>query len=209
MDAKDGSAAGTAAREPLKISARDGYRLWARSYDDAPNAVISLVDRHLEIPSGLVIDVACGTGRWVERTGGFGVDMSIEMLARRPGRVAQADARRLPFADGVADITLCILALGYIWPAEDAVAELHRITRPGGLIIAADLHPAAITAGWTRSFRDGGVIYEIENRPYRPDGAVDLYFGEPERALYERAGKAEIAEEVRRIPAVWMKRWRR
>jgi SAM-dependent methyltransferase len=209
MGPEDGAAARAAARELVKTSPAEGYRLWARTYDDAPNAIVSLVDRHLEIPSGLVIDVACGTGRWVERTGGFGVDTSVEMLARRPGRVAQADARQLPFADGAADVALCILALGYIWPAEAAIAELHRITRPGGLIVAADLHPAAIAAGWTRSFRDGGVSYEIENRPYRPEGAVDLYFGEPERALYERAGKAEIADEVRRIPAVWMKRWRR
>ena len=173
----------------MRVSVREGYRLWAPGYDDAPNAVISLIDRHLEIPPGLVIDVACGTGRWVQRTGGFGVDLSSEMLARTAGRVAQADARQLPFADGVADVTLCILALGYIWPAEDAIAELHRITKRGGWIVAADFHPRAVAAGWTRSFREGGVIYEIENHPYQPDGATDLYFGEPERAIYENAGK--------------------
>jgi len=188
---------------------RDGYRLWARTYDDVPNAVVSLIDRHLEIPAGRVIDVGCGTGRWVERTGGFGVDTSMEMLARRPGRVARADARQLPFADGTADVALCILSLGYIWPAEDAVAELHRITRPGGWIIAADFHPRAIAAGWTRSFKEDGVVYEIENRPWQPDGSVDLYFGDPERAIYENAGKGKKFEEARQIPAVWMKRWRR
>jgi len=193
----------------VKISARDAYPIWARTYDDAPNPIVSLIDRHLEIPAGLVIDVACGTGRWVERTGGIGVDLSLEMLKRRPARVAQADALHLPFADEIADVVLCVLALGYISPPEQAIAEMRRITRPGGTIIGADLHPQAIAAGWTRSFRDSGVVYEIENQPFRPEGAADLYFDEPERAIYERAGKLELFEQVRSIPAVWMKRWTR
>ncbi len=202
MGAKDGASARASAREPVKISARDAYRRWARTYDDDLNPIVSLIDRHLDVPAGVVIDIGCGTGRWVERTGGFGVDLSIEMLARRPGRVAQADALRLPFRDEIADAGLCILALGYISPAETAIEEMLRITRRGGLVIAAD-----IAAGFTRSFRDGDVVYEIENRPYRPAGATDLYFGDPERAIYERAGKAKLFDEVRHMPAAWMKRW--
>jgi SAM-dependent methyltransferase len=207
MGAKDGQAAGAASRQPLKISATEGFRRWARTYDDVPNPVVSLIGRHLEIPSGLVIDVACGTGRYVEQCGGFGVDLSMDMLLKRPGRVAQADARRLPFRDGIADVGLCILSLGYITPPEAAIEELHRITRPGGTIIAADFHPRAIAAGWTRWFRDGDTVYEIENYPYQPDGAADLYFGEPERAIYERAGKN--FDGAHEIPAVWMKYWTR
>ena len=192
-----------------KVSVREGYRLWARTYDDAPNVIVSLIDRHIEVPSGLVVDIACGTGARVNRTGGFGADLSIEMLANAPRRVVQADARRLPFADAVAGVTLCILALGYIRPPEAAIAELERITRPGGWIIAADFHPRALAAGWSRSFRDSGDVYEIENQPYIAEGATDLYFGEPERAIYEQAGKARLFEEAQNIPAAWMKRWRR
>jgi len=207
MGAEDGAIARAASRKPVIVSAREGFRRWARTYDDAPNPVVSLIDRHLEIPAGLVIDIACGTGRWVERSGGFGADLSMEMLVKRPGRVAQADARRLPFRDGVADVALCILALGYISPPEAAIEELYRITKPGGTIIAADFHPRAIAAGWTRWFRDGDAVYEIENHPYQPEGAEDLYFGAPERAIYERAGKN--FDGAQDIPAVWMKRWRR
>ncbi len=205
MGAKDGAAASASSRKPVKVSAREGFGRWARTYDDAPNPVVSLIDRHLEFPSGLVIDVACGTGRWVERTGGFGVDLSIEMLSKRADRVSQADARRLPFRDGIADVALCILALGYISPPEAAIDELFRITRPGGTIIAADFHPRAIAAGWTRWFRDGDIVYEIDNQPYQPEGAADLYFGEPERIIYERAGKN--FDGARDIPAVWIKSW--
>ncbi len=186
----------------MKISAREAYPIWARTYDDAPNPIVSLIDRHLEIPPGVVIDVACGTGRWVERTGGFGVDLSREMLKR--GRVAQADAQKLPFRNGCADVAMCILALGYISPPESALEEMRRVTRRGGWIITAD-----IDGGLTRSFRDGETVYEIEHEPYRPDGAIDLYFGEPERCLYERAGRADLFEQVRYRPAAWMKIERR
>jgi len=193
----------------VKIAAREAYRIWARTYDDVPNALVSLIDRHLEIPAGLVIDVACGTGRRVERTQGFGVDISFEMLSHRAGRVAQADALRLPFRDGIADVTICILALAYITPVEAAIEEMRRITRPGGCIIAADIHPDAIAAGWTRSFRDGEHVYEIENQPYRPEGATDLSFGEPERLIYERAGRIDVFERTRNVYAAWIKRWQR
>ena len=211
MGAENRAPAPAAPRKPVttRIAARDAYRLWARTYDEAPNAMVSLIDRHLEIPAGRVIDVACGTGRRVERSGAFGVDLSLEMLSRAPRRVAQADALRLPFADGTADVTLCILALGYIAPAESAIEELFRITRPGGWIIAADVHPLAIAAGWTRSFREDDVVYEIENHPWRPDGADDLFFGGPERAIYAGAGRLDLFERIRATPAVWMKRWRR
>ncbi len=211
MDAEDDAPARTPARELVthKVPAAEGYRIWARTYDDALNPIVSLIDRHLEIPPGLVIDVACGTGRWIERTRGFGADLSSEMLAKCRGRAAQSDARMLPFPTGVADVAMCILALGYISPPETVLEEMQRITRAGGTIICADLHPLAIEAGWTRSFRDGSEVYEIENRPFRPDGAIDLYFGEAERAVYERAGRAALFEQVRSIPAAWMKRWTR
>src|ERR1700681_3201446 len=79
-----------------KVSPPEAYRLWAATYDDEPNPILCLVDRNLKIPGGLVIDVACGTGR----RGGIGVDLSMEMVARSSGPAAQADARQLPFAGG-------------------------------------------------------------------------------------------------------------
>ena len=37
--------------------------------------------------------------------------------------------------------------------------------------------------------------------------AQDLYFGEPERDIYARAGKAELFEKTREIPAAWIRKW--
>jgi ubiquinone/menaquinone biosynthesis C-methylase UbiE len=202
------------------LSAREGYRHWASTYDDTPNPIVSLVDRNFDLGDlrgKIIIDVACGTGRRTMKIGAIGVDLSFEMLARGEGRFVQADALCLPFAGGAADLTLCTLALGYISPVREVMTELCRITRRGGAILAADVHPEAIAAGWKRSFRDGPNVYEIENHAYSfedlgVDGLVleaarDLYFGEPERAIYDHAGKAELFERAREVPAAWIRRW--
>jgi len=202
------------------VSAREGYRRWASTYDEAPDPMVSLVDRHLDIGDArgrLIIDVACGTGRRTRQLGAIGVDLSFEMLACGEGQLAQADALHLPFADGVADLVLCTLALGYISSVPEVMLELRRIAQRGATILAADVHPKAIAAGWKRSFRDGAETYEVAHHPYSFDDlevhglmledARDLYFGEPERAIYERAGKSSLFERVRGTPAAWIRRW--
>ncbi|MGH9557737.1 MAG: class I SAM-dependent methyltransferase [Bryobacteraceae bacterium] len=204
------------------LTAREGYRIWAANYNAAPNPIVSLLDRNLDlgdIRGKRVMDVACGTGRSIERTGGIGSDLSFEMLARCTRPSVQADARQLPFPDGIADVVLCTLALGYIDPPRAAMEEMRRIAKPGGLVIVADLHPKAIAAGWKRSFRDADSVYEIANQPYSlGDLAIDglsledsrdLYFGEPERAIFEQAGKTDRWEQACAIPALWMRRWRK
>jgi ubiquinone/menaquinone biosynthesis C-methylase UbiE len=207
----------------MLVSAQEGYRQWAATYDASPNPIVALEARYLSewlrgARGKRVIDVGCGTGRWIERVGGVGVDLSREMLAQcsAAGRVAQADALRLPFASQVADVVLCTLSLGYLWPARAALEEMMRVARSGGAVIVTDVHPQAIRCGWKHSFRDGQGVYEIENRPYSledlpREGLEDvkeLFFGEPERPIFERAGKLEFFEESCRIPAVWMLKWR-
>jgi malonyl-CoA O-methyltransferase len=225
MGAKTGSLAPTATRKPvMTVQPSQGHQRWAATYCDSPNPMVSLVDRHLRQwlgdVSGLrVIDVACGPRALPSS---FGADLSIEMLRRNParGRVVQADARLLPFASAAADVVVCTLALGYIHPARAAMKEMRRIARRGGIVIASDVHPAALAAGWKRSFRDaGGISVEIESRAHSLDDLevdgltfereCDLHFGDPEREIYERAGRLERFDGDRRIPAAWIRQWRR
>jgi malonyl-CoA O-methyltransferase len=207
-------------REPVIVSAREGYRRWASTYEVATNPIVSLVERNLDLGDTrgrIVVDVACGTGRRAKKIGAFGVDLSFEMLALGAGSLVNADALHLPFANETADLVLCTLAFGYISPVREVMTEMRRITRHGGTILAADVHPQATAAGWKRSFRDGDAVYEIENRPYSFDDlsvdglvlehALDLYFGEPERAIYEAAGKIELFKQSLEVPAAWIRRW--
>lgn len=99
-----------------------------------------------------VLDVATGTGaqaRAFARTGAHvvGVDLSSRMLAiaRRKTRdrnasFLKADATALPMADESFDVASVSLALHEMPPSvrSRAVAELARVTRPGGTIVIVE-----------------------------------------------------------------------
>ena len=221
------------------LAARDAYRLWASSWDRDPSAIVSLESRMLapwlsDLAGKRVLDVSCGTGRWLEfaaRAGAavVGLDLSPEMLAeaaRKPGlapRLAVSDATRLPIADGCADIVLCTLSLGHLADAAPAISEMARIARPGGTVIVSDFHPEAFRRGWKRTFRSGGQTFEVENF-YHSLGslldaasrgglaleeAIEPCFAEPERHIFVNAGKPALFDEVQGIPAVLLARWRK
>lgn len=98
--------------------------------------------RSLELPPGsLVLDVACGTGdlcRELQEAGmrAIGVDVSWGMLteARGCGALVQADALRLPIADGAADGITCGFALRNVVDLQRLFAEMARALRPGGRV---------------------------------------------------------------------------
>lgn len=105
-------------------------------------------------PPGAGLDVGCGTGVLAARlsAAGYqmtGVDPSAGMLevmrARAPGvRAVQASATELPFEDGRFDLVLTVAVLHHI-AEPDAVrgslAEMVRVTRPGGRILVWDHNP--------------------------------------------------------------------
>jgi SAM-dependent methyltransferase len=92
-----------------------------------------------------VVDVACGTGAVSRdalarvRPDGTvaGADINDGMLAvaraAAPGTdFRRADAERLPWPDAVADVALCQQGLQFVANPAAALAELHRVLRPGG-----------------------------------------------------------------------------
>jgi malonyl-CoA O-methyltransferase len=201
------------------------HRLWAASYDAAPNPLLALEERLLEplLPDMrgiLAIDVACGSGRWARRLARRGarviaVDLCPEMLRLAPGRRVMADAGMLPLPDAVADLTMCAFAMSYL--AAACPAELARITRPGGLVIVSDMHPAAAARGWTRSFRAQGKWIAVAARAYTLDDLltpklalstlVEAPLDEPERPIFERAGKMAQFRDACRGPAVYVAKY--
>ena len=216
----------------MPVSPEEGYRLWAPTFDRSPNPIIAREARLLkewlsDLDGKRIVDVSCGTGRWLAFAGAngaraVGCDPSSEMLrqARRKvhGGVVQGDALRLPFASGIADGVLCTLSLGYLRPPQLALQEMRRVARTGGTVIVTDLHPDAVRRGWTHSFRSDGVVYEIENHRYSLDDlavdglnledAQDLFLGTPEKEIFDQTGKAAFFEEACSTPAVWALQWR-
>ncbi|MEN0066525.1 MAG: methyltransferase domain-containing protein [Myxococcota bacterium] len=101
-------------------------------------------------PGQRCLDVACGTGALtravVARAGDpslvVGLDAQPEMLdvARRavPGvRWVEGDATALSFEDGSFDRSVSQFGLMFVDDPGRALAELRRVTRPGGRVVAA------------------------------------------------------------------------
>ena len=214
----------------VRVSPREGYELWADTWDATPSPIVALEQRTLlpwieNLHPRRAIDVGCGTGRWTERLNAIGVDASPAMLAvaaRKPaldGRLAVADAAALPVAGSAAGLVLCALSLGHVRERGAAMREFALILAPGGTLLLTDFHPAALARGWRRTFRRDGLVYELENHPYtveelRGDAAglalaecTEGAIGEPERGLFEIAGRPELFDAAWGVPAVLLTRW--
>jgi ubiquinone/menaquinone biosynthesis C-methylase UbiE len=208
----------------ISLEPIDAYRLLAQDYDSSPNPLLALEQRTMAallppLRGTRVVDAAAGTGRWAShcQTRGaqtIAADFCLEMLACAPGPVVLADANRLPLPDGFADVTICAFALGY---APACLPELARVTRRGGAVLVSDVHPEAIRSGWTRTFRQGSGVISVAHHPYalkdlfaaglRLDCIVEPRFGEPERAVFAKAGRIEAFEVAARDPAIFVSRW--
>jgi ubiquinone/menaquinone biosynthesis C-methylase UbiE len=207
-----------------KLPAREAYALLAPEYDRSPNALISLEERTMapllpDLRGRRVVDVGAGRGRWASRLaarGGFAiaVDFCHEMLQWSSTQAVQAEGGLLPLRDSCADFVVCAFALGY---ARNVFAELRRIVRPGGMVLASDVHPEALRRGWTRTFRHNGGVIEVAHDAYSledlraPDlrltGLSEPRLGEPERAIFEQAGCPERFAEASRFPAIFVAQW--
>jgi malonyl-CoA O-methyltransferase len=110
-----------------------------------------------------VLDVGCGTGRYLHLAGALGaqvigIDLSPAMLARaRTGgaAVARGDMAALPVKTATCDVLLCGLSLMDIEALDDVVQEFARVLRPRGVAVWSTLHPSGREQGWQRTFNAG------------------------------------------------------
>jgi len=138
----------------------EGYAAWAPPYDSVANALIDaeepLVESVLrDVPAGVALDAACGTGRQARRLTAsghatVGIDASPEMLgvarlSETGATFAIGDLMGLPVADGCFDVPICSLALTHLTDPAPAIAELARVVRHGGRIVVTDAHPTFVT----------------------------------------------------------------
>jgi SAM-dependent methyltransferase len=80
----------------------------------------------------------------------YGVNLSFTGAARRgPIRYLPGDITRLSFADGYFDAVSCMSVIEHGVPLEGYFREMHRVLKPGGLLITStDYYPTATdTAG--------------------------------------------------------------
>jgi ubiquinone/menaquinone biosynthesis C-methylase UbiE len=141
------------------LDARTGYGRWAASYDLASAALVAVEEPSVlalldNLPAGVVVDAACGTGRYaahLARRGRdvVGVDIAAEMLAiaeaRVPtGRFVVGDLCALPLTTASMTGAVCGLALAHVNDLESAARELARVVQAGGRAVLSVPHPLVV-----------------------------------------------------------------
>jgi SAM-dependent methyltransferase len=101
-----------------------------------------------------VLEVGCGNGLVLSRIARFahcarGVDLSPRRLEQARARqldVQLGSAADLPFEDDTFDVSCSFQALAHIAEIELALAEMARVVRPGGYVLAEFHNPWSLRA---------------------------------------------------------------
>jgi SAM-dependent methyltransferase len=192
-----GATAGTrmpAAFSPAGWQARfDQQAQWTASIRQYlyRRAALSTARRILDVgcgPGSLLPELALGSPAEVT-----GLDLDLGFLRLAADRastchIAAGDALRLPFTGGVFDVTLCHFVLLWLRDPFQAVAEMRRVTRPGGVVLALAEpdyggridHPAALAE-----------VGRLQAEALRRQGA-DPTIGRQLSGLFHRAGLVDV-----------------
>lgn len=132
-------------------------------------ALRRMLPKHLD--GARVLDIGCGTGRYfpfLSQLGATclaGVDTGWHLLRRCRQRnpavhLAQADAVRLPFSDGLFEV---VMSLGLIEHFRDPVpvlAEFTRLVRPGGMLVLETPNVLNMIATLSKAVRSKDLAWE-------------------------------------------------
>jgi SAM-dependent methyltransferase/alkylhydroperoxidase family enzyme len=162
---------------------------------------------HLDLDAGdRLLDVACGAGLALE-LGALrgatcaGIDASSRLLAVARDRLPDADLRlgdmhAMPWDDGAFDV---VTSFRGIWgTTPDAVAEVHRVLRPGGRVgITVWGHLKQSPGAWALS------PFRLASEPKVANQAAMVALGRPGAGeeLLTRAGFADVRRVE--IPFAW------
>ena len=191
-------------KETRRVGAREGYDLWAETYDETPNPVVAMDTRYtLDVlsprPGELILDAGCGTGRHLgsllrARSNPVGVDFSRGMLriARRnypEVPLALADLQRpLPFENERFDAVLCALIGEHLDELALALREIHRVLIADGRLVFSVYHPEMAAVGKEANFERAGVEYRLGAHRY----TVEDYASLLEDAGFEKLTRHEF-----------------
>jgi ubiquinone/menaquinone biosynthesis C-methylase UbiE len=135
-----------------RIDNRSYYDEFASSYERYRHAgyhvfldelETATVRRYLR-PEMHILEAGCGTGLVLNRLAphaarSYGVDLSRGMVKKAHERqltVVQGSVTDLPFADASFDLVCSFKVLAHVQQIERAMAEMARVLRPGGILLA-------------------------------------------------------------------------
>jgi ubiquinone/menaquinone biosynthesis C-methylase UbiE len=112
-----------------------------------------------------VLECGCGTGLLLDRIAKFarsakGIDLSPGMLEQARARgleVREGSVTALPFDAASFDVTCSFKVLAHVPEIGKALAEMARVTRPGGVVLAEFYNPLSLRALAKRVGRPGKI----------------------------------------------------
>lgn len=157
----------------------------------------------------VVLDAGCGQGKAFqalvehfqpERVIGVDVDAAGLVLARReaelhgiPAQLLASDLADIDLPDASVDLVFCHQTLHHLVRQEETLAELHRVLKPGGLLLVAES---------TREYICSWVIRLLFRHPMHVQKSAEEYL-----ELIRRSGFAFGPENVS-YPYLWWSRAR-
>lgn len=165
------------AKKVERVKVREGYDLWAETYDATPNPVVAMDARRTmnllaPRPDEQILDAGCGTGRnlrAITQAGSqaVGLDFSLGMLkvARRNNPQAplvQADLQKPhPLRASCFDAVLCALIGEHLSDLPAVFREAHHALKPRGRYIFSVYHPELAAAGKEANFEREETEYRL------------------------------------------------
>ena len=171
----------------------------------------------LAVPAGREwLDLGCGTGA-LSRTillhaspaRVTGVDPSEGLLASARAQITdprvefrQGEARAIPAPDGIFGATVSGLVLNFIPDPAKGLAEMRRVTQPGGTV-AAYVWDYAGEMQLMRHFWDAAVALKPAAREFDEGIRFPVCRPEPLIALFSAAGLLDVAVKAIDVPTVF------
>lgn len=126
---------------------RERHRGYHRLIDELELGLVRRYGTGLDI-----LEAGCGTGLLLAeaaRVGrsALGLDLSHGMLVRakeRGLRIVQGSLTALPLPDNSVDLVYSMKVLAHVPPIREAVAEMARVTRPGGHLLLEFYNPTSL-----------------------------------------------------------------